>query len=32
MANYREYGFSAVLTKPYRLQEMSKVLQGLLTL
>jgi PAS domain S-box-containing protein len=30
MANYREYGFSAVLTKPYRLQEMSKVLQGLL--
>ena len=27
MANYREYGFSAVLKKPYRLQEMSTILQ-----
>jgi len=27
MANYREYGFCAVLSKPYRLQEMSKALQ-----
>jgi PAS domain S-box-containing protein len=30
MANYREYGFSAVLSKPYRLQAMSRVLQELL--
>jgi len=30
MANYREYGFNAVLTKPYRPQEMSKVLQELI--
>ena len=29
MANYREFGFSAVLSKPYRLQEMSKALQEL---
>jgi len=27
MANYRQYGFSAVLKKPYRLQEMSTILQ-----
>jgi PAS domain S-box-containing protein len=31
MANYKECGFSAVLSKPYRPQEMSKVLQELLT-
>jgi PAS domain S-box-containing protein len=31
MANYLEYGFSAVLTKPYLLQDMSKVFQELLT-
>ena len=30
MANYREYGFSGVLSKPYRLQDMSRVLQELL--
>jgi PAS domain S-box-containing protein len=28
MANYREYGFSAVLSKPYRLQEVSTALQA----
>jgi len=27
MANYRQHGFSAVLKKPYRLQEMSTMLQ-----
>jgi two-component system, cell cycle sensor histidine kinase and response regulator CckA len=32
MADYRKYGFSAVLGKPYRLQEMSKVLQELLNI
>jgi CheY-like chemotaxis protein len=31
MANYLEYGFSAVLTKPYLLQDMSRVFQELLT-
>ena len=31
MANYRDYGFSSVLVKPYRSQEISKVLQELLT-
>ena len=30
MADYSNYGFSAVLGKPYRLQEISKVLQELL--
>ena len=30
MANYREYGFSAVLSKPYQLEELSKVLHDLL--
>jgi PAS domain S-box-containing protein len=30
MANYRDYGFSAVLVKPYRAQELSMVLQELL--
>ena len=30
MANYREYGFSAILTKPYRPQELNAVLQELL--
>jgi len=29
LANYRDYGFRAVLGKPYRLQEMSKVLKKL---
>jgi PAS domain S-box-containing protein len=32
MANYRDYGFSAVLIKPYRPEEISKVLQKLLKL
>jgi signal transduction histidine kinase/ActR/RegA family two-component response regulator len=30
MANCREYGFSGVLSKPYRLQELNKILQELL--
>ena len=30
IANYRKYGFSAVLSKPYNLQEMSTILQKLL--
>ena len=30
MANYRQYGFRAVLSKPYGVQEMSKVMQELL--
>jgi two-component system, cell cycle sensor histidine kinase and response regulator CckA len=30
MSNFREYGFSAVLRKPYRLQEMSILLQNCL--
>ena len=30
MANYRDYGFRAVLSKPYRPQEMSKVLRDLI--
>jgi CheY-like chemotaxis protein len=30
MAHHREYGFSAVLSKPYRLEELSKVLHDLL--
>jgi CheY-like chemotaxis protein len=29
MASYREYGFSAVLGKPYRLQDMDRVFQEL---
>ena len=29
MANYRDYGFCAVLSKPYRPQDMSKVLREL---
>ena len=32
LANYRDYGFSAVLVKPYRPQELSKILQELITL
>ncbi|MGD0843898.1 MAG: ATP-binding protein [Geobacteraceae bacterium] len=32
MANYRDYGFSAVLSKPFRPQEISKVLQEVLAL
>jgi len=32
MANFQDYGFCAVLVKPYRSQEISKVLQDLLTL
>jgi two-component system, cell cycle sensor histidine kinase and response regulator CckA len=31
MASYREYGFCAVLKKPYRLQEMSSILQQCLS-
>jgi hypothetical protein len=30
MANFREYGFSAVLGKPYHLQELSAVLREVL--
>lgn len=30
MANYRDYGFSAVLSKPYRPQDLSKLLQELI--
>jgi CheY-like chemotaxis protein len=30
VANFREHGFSAVLSKPYRPQEMGRVLQELL--
>ena len=30
MASFRDFGFSAVLTKPYRLNEMSNVLQEVL--
>ena len=30
MANYQEYGFSAVIAKPYRPAELSSVLQGVL--
>ena len=29
MANYREYGFSAVLKKPFRLKELSETFQEL---
>jgi CheY-like chemotaxis protein len=32
MANYQAYGFIAVLRKPYRPQEIGKVLQELLAL
>jgi CheY-like chemotaxis protein len=31
MANYLAYGFSAVLTKPFLLQDISRVLQELVT-
>jgi CheY-like chemotaxis protein len=30
MAKYREYGFVAAVEKPYRLQELSRVLQEVL--
>ncbi|HKI50807.1 MAG TPA: ATP-binding protein [Geothermobacteraceae bacterium] len=30
MASFREYGFSAVLCKPYRLEEMARVMKDLL--
>jgi PAS domain S-box-containing protein len=30
MANYRDYGFAAVLSKPYRPQEMSRILSDVL--
>jgi two-component system, cell cycle sensor histidine kinase and response regulator CckA len=30
MANYREYGFSGVLIKPYRIEEISKILREVL--
>jgi two-component system cell cycle sensor histidine kinase/response regulator CckA len=32
MASYDDFGFQAVLTKPYRIQEMSKVLRDLIGL
>jgi CheY-like chemotaxis protein len=31
LANYRDYGFSAVLIKPYRTQDMIRVFQEMLT-
>lgn len=31
LSNYRQYGFSAVVTKPYEIQELSKVIQAVLT-
>jgi hypothetical protein len=30
MANFREYGFAGILTKPYTAKEMSDVLQEVL--
>ncbi len=30
MSNYKEYGFSAVVAKPYNIAELEKTLQGLL--
>jgi CheY-like chemotaxis protein len=30
MANYRDYGFSAVIAKPYRPSELSAILQSVL--
>ena len=30
MANYREYGFSAVVAKPYTLDELNKALHEVL--
>jgi YesN/AraC family two-component response regulator len=30
MANYREYGFREVLGKPYRLQDMERIMQRVL--
>jgi hypothetical protein len=31
MANFENYGFSAVIAKPYRIVELSKILQGIIT-
>ena len=31
MANFENYGFSAVIAKPYRIVELSKILQGVIT-
>ncbi|MEG6523235.1 hybrid sensor histidine kinase/response regulator [Desulfotomaculum sp. 1211_IL3151] len=30
MSNYKKYGFKAVVTKPYRIEEMAEALQGVL--
>lgn len=30
MANYREYGFDAVMVKPYRFEDMNRVISGLM--
>jgi two-component system cell cycle sensor histidine kinase/response regulator CckA len=30
MADYREYGFSGVIAKPYRISELSRILQGVI--
>lgn len=31
LSNYRQYGFSAVVSKPYEIQKLSKVIQAVLT-
>ena len=31
MANFENYGFSAVIAKPYSIVELSKILQGVIT-
>jgi len=30
MANYQQYGFAGVVPKPYKIEDVSKALQGLL--
>jgi CheY-like chemotaxis protein len=30
MSNYKKYGFSAVVTKPYSVEELEKILHNLL--
>ena len=31
MADYKKYGFSGVLAKPYKITELSAVLQGVMS-